>query len=196
MRKGLTITLASALVAVFTIASLQAAPPPERKNQRTVLGKYVTAKEAWEMWRTDKDKYKLLDVRSRPEYQLVGHAPTARNIPFKFLTNKWNPERQRFKFERNPDFEKHVKKYYKPEDTILVMCRFGGRSAAAVNAMAKMGYKNVYNILDSFEGGKVTDKDSYFYGLRMKNGWKNLGAPWGYENDPGLVYRPDANEGK
>jgi rhodanese-related sulfurtransferase len=76
------------------------------------------------------------------------------------------------------------------------MCRSGSRAAKAVNAMADAGYTNAYVIVDSFEGDKVSDPASYYDGKRMKNGWKNSGAPWGYKNDPRLVYPPVERESK
>ena len=54
-------------------------------------------------------------------------------------------------------------------------CRSGGRSALAVNALAKAGFTNVYNIIDGFEGDKVAEEGSLYLGKRMKNGWKNSG---------------------
>ena len=60
---------------------------------------------------------------------------------------------------------------------ILAMCRSGGRSAMVVNALAKAGFTQVYNIIDGFEGDKVEDPESVHHGKRMRNGWKNA-APW------------------
>jgi rhodanese-related sulfurtransferase len=40
----------------------------------------------------------------------------------------------------------------KPDDMLLVICRSGGRSAMAINALAKAGFKNVYNIIEGMEG--------------------------------------------
>ena len=45
------------------------------------------------------------------------------------------------------------------------------------------GFKNVYTIIDGFEGDKVKDPESVFNGKRMKNGWKHS-APWVYDIDP------------
>ena len=70
------------------------------------------------------------------------------------------------------------------------MCRSGGRSAFAVNMLSKAGFKNVYNIIDGFEGDKVKNPNSYFNGKRLVNGWKNSGAPWTYDLDPKLMYLP------
>ena len=63
-----------------------------------------------------------------------------------------------------------------PPVGFLVLCRSGGRSAIAVNHMAKAGFVNAYNITDGMEGDKVDDPGSVFYGKRMRNGWKNSGV--------------------
>jgi len=81
-----------------------------------------------------------------------------------------------------------VQEHFKPEDTILVMCRSGGRSAMAVNALAKAGFTQVHNIIDGFEGDKVEDPESVFHGQRVRNGWKNSGLPWGYGFHPDLMW--------
>ena len=73
-----------------------------------------------------------------------------------------------------------------PTDVSLVMCRSGGSSAMAVNALAAAGFKNAYNIVDGVEGDKVHDPNSVFDGKRMRNGWKNS-APWVYSIDPEKV---------
>jgi hypothetical protein len=61
----------------------------------------------------------------------------------------------------------------------------------ATNMLAKAGFKNVYSIIDGFEGDTITDSDSVFAGKRMKNGWKNAGLPWTYKVDPERVYREE-----
>jgi rhodanese-related sulfurtransferase len=79
-----------------------------------------------------------------------------------------------------PDFVARVKQIATPDDTLLVMCRSGGRGAMAVNLLAAAGFKDVYNITDGMEGDVVTDANSVFEGQRLKNGWKNSGCPWTY----------------
>jgi hypothetical protein len=83
----------------------------------------------------------------------------------------------------NPDFVAEVKSLAGPNDTLLLTCRSGVRSAMAVNLLAPAGFKNTYNIIDGVEGDKVDDPGSVFHGKRMKNGWKNS-APWVYDLDP------------
>jgi len=89
-----------------------------------------------------------------------------------------------------PDFVDRVRSIAKPEDTLLVMCRSGGRSAMAVNALAQAGFKNVYNITDGFEGDSVKDPGSVFNGQRMVDGWRNSGLPWTYQPDPARMVLP------
>ena len=98
------------------------------------------------------------------------------------------PTRVNTVVESNQDFIASVKELFKPTDTILVMCRSGGRSAMAVNALAKAGFVNVYNIIDGMEGDKVDDPGSVYHGKRMRNGWKNSGAPWTYDVNPELIW--------
>ena len=90
----------------------------------------------------------------------------------------------------NPDFLSQVKEVAQSTDTILVMCRSGGRSAMAVNQLAEAGFHNVYNIVDGLEGDKVEDPGSVFQGQRLKNGWKNSGLPWTYDLDPDRMQLP------
>jgi rhodanese-related sulfurtransferase len=80
-----------------------------------------------------------------------------------------------------PDFVARVKQVASEDDTILAMCRSGGRSAIAVNLMAQAGFKNVYNIFDGMEGDTVEDPHSVFAGQHLVNGWKNSGCPWTYK---------------
>ncbi len=151
------------------------------ENKRTTLGHYVIAEEAYVMWKNEPKKVHILDVRTPEEYVFVGHAEMARNIPLLYVKHEWSPENRQFVVELNPDFIAEAKRQFKPTDTILVMCRSGDRSAMAVNALAKAGFVNVYNIIDGMEGDLVDDPKSKHHGKRMKNGWKNSGSPWTYE---------------
>jgi rhodanese-related sulfurtransferase len=155
---------------------------------------YVTAGEAYEMWRANPDRVHIIDVRTPEEYVFVGHAEMARNIPLLFVRHEWNADIKEFVVERNPDFLPRMKSLFRPTDTLLVMCRSGDRSAMAVNALAKAGFLNVYNIIDGMEGDKVDDPGSAYWGKRKRNGWKNCGAPWTYEVNPEQTCMPCARK--
>ena len=123
-------------------------------------------------------------MRIPEEYALIGHPEMAWNIPLAFVTY----QRKNCKFEygvkMNPEFVAEVKTIAGPKDTLLLMCRSGGRSAMAVNQLAAAGFKKVYSIVDGMEGDKVDDPGSVYIGKRMRNGWKNSGLPWVYGIDP------------
>ncbi len=162
------------------------------KDKQTTLGLYVTAKEAYAKWRAAPDRVKILDVRTLEEYLFVGHAAMAWNVPLFVQSHEWDQAKQTFPMKPNPDFIAKVKQIANPNDTLLVTCRSGGRSAWAVNQLAEAGFKNVYNITDGFEGDKVEDPNSVFLGERMVNGWKNSGLPYTYAIDPKLMLIPEA----
>jgi len=154
------------------------------KEKETTLGLYVTAKEAYEKWKADPDKIKIIDVRTPEEYLFVGHAPMAWKIPLAAQLYEWDAAKGQFPMKPLPDFVSRVSEVAKPDDMLLVMCRSGGRSAKAVNLLAKAGFTRVYNITDGMEGDAVTDPDSVFVGQRLVNGWKNSGLPWTYKLTP------------
>ena len=180
--------LLSMLVCVGFIATAnadgEATKPELPKGKQTSLGLYVTAAEAYDKWLAAPDEVKLFDVRTLEEYIYVGHAPMAWNIPLLFQTHEWNAEKGYFAFQPNPDFLSQAKEVAGPEDTIMVMCRSGGRSAMAVNMLAEAGFTNVYQITDGMEGDSIKDPLSVFQGQRLRNGWKNSGLPWTYKPDP------------
>ncbi|MGI9224453.1 MAG: rhodanese-like domain-containing protein [Woeseiaceae bacterium] len=193
-RALLAVVLVSmASFAVPTIASADAdeqAASQLPAGKQTTLGLYVTAPEAYEMWQAEPGKIKIVDVRTPEELIFVGHPDMAWKIPIAVQSDQWDAEKQRFPMEVLPDFVARVQKVAGPEDTLLVMCRSGGRSAMAVNLLAEAGFRTVYTITDGMEGDKVKDPDSVFKGQRRVNGWKNSGLPWTYDIDPDRMVLP------
>ena len=182
---SLLLTLTALLTLCFTPWAMgQDAISELPKAKQTSLGLYVTAKEAYGKWQAYPENITVLDVRTTEEYLFVGHAPMAWNVPLMSQTYEWNADRQSFAMLPNPGFVSQVMELASPSDTILVMCRSGGRSAMAVNRLAEAGFTNVYNITDGMEGDAVKDPESVFAGQRLKNGWKNSGSPWTYQTDP------------
>jgi rhodanese-related sulfurtransferase len=161
------------------------------KGKQTTLGLYVTAAQAYEKWKAAPDQIKVIDVRTPEEYAFIGHPEMAWNIPLAFVTYQRKDGKTEYGPKMNPDFVAEVKEIAGPADTLLLMCRSGDRSAMAVNQLAAAGFKNAYTIIDGFEGDKVTDPESVFYGKRMKNGWRNS-APWVYDIDPEKIILEEA----
>ena len=105
-------------------------------------------------------------------------------IPVAIQSYAWDETRGQFPMRPCADFAARVQSIARPDDTICVMCRSGGRSAIAVNMLAKAGFTRVFQIVDGMEGDVVKDADSVFQGQRLKNGWKNSGCPWTYKLTP------------
>ncbi len=121
----------------------------------------------------------LVDVRSVAEFVLVGHPPMAWNVPLAF----WSETEAGFTVP-NSDFIKDLKARFKPEDTLIFICRAGGRSLRAAGAAREAGFPKVVNVGEGFEGG-IDDK-----GLRTVGGWRNSGLPFTYALEPQKAYAP------
>lgn len=174
------------------------------------LAKNINSLQAYDMVTNAKAGTFLLDVRSPEEYQLIGHAPMAYNIPVKFLSDEFVAKggqfrgkaatKTRYQYYLNPDFVAEVGKKFKKTDILLVTCRSGNRSVKAADLLVKNGFTNVYNIRDGVEGGKfklhgenkaLMKKYSAFYGHRNHvEGWKFYGLPYTYHLDPKYIYEP------
>jgi rhodanese-related sulfurtransferase len=107
---------------------------------------------------------RLIDVRTRPEWDYVGHVPESSLL-------EWNayPDGR-----RNPEFLPELRvKAPDPEAPVFFLCRSGQRSDGAARVAAAAGYSKAFNVLEGFEG----DKDAR--GQRGKlGGWRKAGLPW------------------
>jgi len=111
----------------------------------------------------DGDNVKIVDVRSSAELDLVGKVPGATHIEWAFYPG----------MVANPDFAQQLAAQLDQNDTVIFMCRTGGRSHNAAITAAAAGYANAYNMLEGFEGEANENKQR-----TMINGWKNAGLPW------------------
>jgi rhodanese-related sulfurtransferase len=134
---------------------------PEAK--RTSLGLYLTAATAYDVWKARPNEVKIIDVRTPEEFREIGFPEMAAKIPLS---------------ESAEEFVGKVRKVAGPDDKVLVICRSGNRSAAAVEMLAEAGYRRAYTVVDGFEGDRNSDPDSPDFGKRTVNGWKNAGLPW------------------
>ncbi len=106
---------------------------------------------------------KLVDVRTRAEWDWVGRVPGAVEI-------EWN---QYPGGVRNPNFLAELKRQVDPEALVLFLCRSGVRSISAAAAATEAGYSNCYNVLEGFEG----DKDANGHRGNI-GGWRKAGLAW------------------
>ena len=136
----------------------------------------ISPQKAFEMLRNPSTY--LIDVRSIAEYVFIEHPEMAANIPLMF----WSEKKQ--KLIENTNFLQNVEPLFKKEDTLIFICRSGGRSLKAAKLAKNSGFCNVLSIEEGFEGKK--DKK----GLRTINGWKNRQLPYTYELNESLIYQP------
>lgn len=122
----------------------------------------LTPHEAYTLLNLDPTA-KLVDVRTRAEWDWVGRVPGAIEI-------EWN---QYPGGVRNPEFLNELKRQIDPASPVLFLCRSGVRSVAAASAATEAGYGDCYNIQGGFEG----DKDSNGHRNKL-GGWRKAGLPW------------------
>jgi rhodanese-related sulfurtransferase len=106
---------------------------------------------------------KLVDVRSRAEWDWVGRIPGAIEIEWQTYPG----------MRTNPDFLSYLESQVDTEALVMFLCRSGGRSHQAAATATQSGYPDCYNILEGFEG----DKDATGH-RGAKGGWKAAGLPW------------------
>lgn len=187
MSKSAFILLIIMLFSLATSQALAVDASQVSKKKQTQLGLYLTSKEAYEKIQQDGQQVLFLDVRTRAEINFLGMATVAdANVPYMKLSEwyAWDAKKNNFKMELNDEFlpqvrDKLADKNLGEDATIIVMCRSGKRSAAAANLLAKAGFRNVYTVVDGFEGDKA--KSGANKGQRVVNGWKNNGLPWSYK---------------
>jgi rhodanese-related sulfurtransferase len=174
--------------------------------------KEILSIEAYDMLNTVPDTY-LIDVRTRPEYQYVGHPNNAYLFPYMFWTDTFvqgNEKKEYQLKQKNKDFVSEVSKVFKKTDNLLIISRDGERSALAAKDLADSGFKKIFDIKDGFEGAEFPafeedNKDKFYrqlakrnkiYGYRHRRyyGWQWWGLPWTYELDTKYVYPPDLTE--
>lgn len=155
---------------------------PARKA--TILQLYLHPKEAYAiMTGPEAGNTLFVDIRTPQEAMFVGMASAVDvNIPFLVLPDspEYNADKKTYQLVANKFFvvqieERLAAKGLTKNDRIILMCRSGDRSGPAANLLAKNGFKNVYSVVEGFEGDLNSE------GRRQVNGWKNDGLPWSYD---------------
>jgi rhodanese-related sulfurtransferase len=107
---------------------------------------------------------KLIDVRTRAEWDYVGRVPGS-------ILIEWNAYPTG---TRNPTFLEQLRRAVGDTDTpVLFLCRSGQRSDHAARAAYTEGYTRAFNVLEGFEG----DKDARGQRGHL-GGWRKAGLPW------------------
>ena len=106
---------------------------------------------------------KLVDVRTRAEWDFVGRIPGAVQIEWQSYPDS-NP---------NPAFVEELQARVDKEALVMFICRSGARSHSAAAAATHAGYTQAFNVLQGFEG----DKDAEHH-RNSVGGWRAAGLPW------------------
>lgn len=170
-------------------------PAPKKASKQTQSGLYISAKQTYDLQQKPEGrKVVLVDVRDPVEIMFTGYTDAADiHVPWKVVDpTTFDEKRKKYQASTNPDFTSEVLDQLESlgadkDSHIIFMCRSGStRSAPAADALYKQGYKNVYSMIDGFEGGKAKEGDHA--GARVVNGWKNSGLPWGWKLNSEKMY--------
>ncbi len=139
------------------------------ETQREV--KHLTPRQAFALLQ-ENSRAILVDVRSNMEFLFVGHPSGAIHIP-------WIDEPD---WDINPNFVRQIRELLlggiicdKGDGCapIILICRSGKRSVEAGQALLSAGLRDVYNVLDGFEG-ELDEKHQ----RSSLGGWRFEGLPW------------------
>ena len=129
-----------------------------RENAQQVGLRYsgdVSPRDAWHLF--EHSDAILIDVRTVEERESVGYVPDSIHVAWAI----GNP------MVSNPRFVRELESKAGKLAVILLLCRSGKRSVAAAEAISRIGFKNVFNVTEGFEGES-----------NLKNGWVNRNLPW------------------
>lgn len=122
----------------------------------------LTPKEAYELWKSAPGA-KLVDVRTRAEWDYVGRIPGA--VEIELLTYPGN--------RPNPAFLSELEQRIDKQVPVLFICRSGGRSHNAALLATQAGFRRCFNVLEGFEG----ERDEFGH-RNTRGGWRVAGLPW------------------
>lgn len=78
------------------------------------------------------------------------------------------------KRRKNPDFIAEMRKRFKKDDVLILICRTGGRTTEAAQKLAALGFTNIFNVA---------------HGIDDPGGWKSLALPIDYSPAEYYIFR-------
>ena len=133
----------------------------------------VPVEEVWARLEQDKGAV-LIDVRTRAEWAFVG-LPDLSQIDKRVLTVEWQTSPESRIDAAFPDRlgEALAAAGADRDAALFFICRSGGRSRMAAEAMANAGYRRCRNVADGFEGPLDASRHR-----GQVAGWKAAGLAW------------------
>ncbi|MBC6444358.1 MAG: rhodanese-like domain-containing protein [Alphaproteobacteria bacterium GM202ARS2] len=128
----------------------------------------IVPSAAWAMLEKE-PQAQLIDCRTDAEWRYVG-IPDLSALRKRVVFVPWQiyPHMQ-----QNSAFAEQLREHVGATETLLFICRSGGRSRMAAIAMQAQGFSQCYNVEHGFEG----DRDDKGQRAR-RNGWKYDKLPW------------------
>lgn len=137
------------------------------------MNKELSPPQAWQILQGNPDAV-LLDVRSKMEYEYVGHPPGAVHVslmePPDWQVDAHFVARVREALAARAPEQGESAILRRP---VLALCRSGKRSALAQELLLAAGFQEVSNISEGFEG----DRDERSQRNHI-NGWRFHDLPW------------------
>jgi rhodanese-related sulfurtransferase len=141
----------------------------EEAATTTTSAEEISPQRAWQIL-CEEPRAQLVDVRTEPEWTYVG-MPDLGAAGKAVLRVSWHV------FPSMTDNEEFLAQLIEAalatDQTLLFLCRSGGRSLAAASAAMAAGFSRTYSIRGGFEG----PPDDQGHRGRMA-GWKSAGLPW------------------
>ena len=133
------------------------------QNVREYMIENKDPKQSWALLQENSTAV-MVDVRTTIEHSFVGHPPEAIHITWKEFPG----------MKLNEHFVTQVEEKVTNKLTpILLLCRSGVRSMDAAKALEAVGYQNLINIAEGFEG--ALDDNKHRGNI---DGWKFHNLPW------------------
>jgi rhodanese-related sulfurtransferase len=131
----------------------------------------LTPEEALE--KMEEEDYVYIDVRSINEFE-GGHPEGAYNIPLKHMLPGGMAD--------NEDFLAVMKASFAKDAKLIVACKAGGRSLAAIALLNTAGFEDVLDQFAGFTGARDQ------FGATLEPGWQATGLPISIEAEAGRDY--------
>jgi rhodanese-related sulfurtransferase len=144
--------------------------------KQTQNGQYLSSIDAMRLLAARPDAL-FVDVRDPVEIALDGHPTPIKAIaPVMVRSEVYDPELREHRLVRNDAFMKQMDAILlaydgSRDDTIIVTCGSGRRSAMAANILIRAGFSDVWHITDGYPGDEKE-------GLNTHNAWHLADLPW------------------
>ena len=157
----------------------------------------ITAQDTYAKVQQANAKVLFVDVRDPVEVMFVGFTDAVDiNVPYLMVDrNAWDDKKGVYKLTQNTNFVAQIKAALNQrglgqDAEIITLCRSGSERGEPSAALLRAnGFPNARFVINGFQGAAL--KEGPQAGLRLQNGWQNVGLPWSTKMNPAKMYRTD-----